>query len=89
MLNRRHIRVKVMQSIYAMHQNGSDSIEKEEKFLLYSIDNILDLYLIMVSSLIEIGKKEVVLLKVIGGKHDYPGDINVHRYAWEFFKSVQ
>ena len=34
------------------------------------------------------GKKEVVLLKVIGGKHDYPGDINVHRYAWEFFKSV-
>lgn len=35
------------------------------------------------------GKKEVVLLKVIGGKHDYPGDINVHRYAWEFFKSVQ
>jgi polyhydroxybutyrate depolymerase len=29
------------------------------------------------------------LLKVIGGKHDYPGDINVHRYAWEFFKSVQ
>jgi len=35
------------------------------------------------------GKKEVTLLKVIGGKHDYPGDINVHRYAWEFFKSVQ
>ncbi len=35
------------------------------------------------------GKKEVVLLKVIGGKHNYPGDINVHRYAWEFFKSVQ
>jgi polyhydroxybutyrate depolymerase len=34
------------------------------------------------------GKKEVVLLKVIGGKHDYPGDINVHRYVWEFFKSV-
>ena len=34
------------------------------------------------------GKKEVVLLKVIGGKHDYPGDINVHRYAWEFFKRV-
>lgn len=31
--------------------------------------------------------KEVVLLKVIGGKHDYPGDIDVHWYAWEFFKS--
>ncbi len=32
------------------------------------------------------GKPEVVLLKVIGGKHDYPGDIDVHVEAWEFFK---
>lgn len=31
-------------------------------------------------------KPEVVLLKVIGGKHDYPGDIDVHVEAWEFFK---
>lgn len=31
--------------------------------------------------------KEVVLLKVIGGKHDYPGDIDVHWNAWEFFKT--
>ena len=69
MLNRRHIRVKVMQSIYAMHQNGSDSIEKEEKFLLYSIDNILDLYLTMLSSLIEIGKKEAVFIDKSSQKH--------------------
>ena len=69
MLNRRHIRVKVMQSIYAMHQNGSDSIEKEEKFLLYSIDNLLDLYLIMLSSLIEIGKKEAVFIEKSSQKH--------------------
>jgi N utilization substance protein B len=68
-LNRRHIRVKVMQSIYAMHQNGSDSIEKEEKFLLYSIDNILDLYLTMLSSLIEIGKKEAVFIEKSSQKH--------------------
>ena len=47
-----------MQSIYAMHQNGADNLEKEEKFLFYSIDNILDLYLTMVSSLLEICKKE-------------------------------
>ena len=31
-------------------------------------------------------KPEVVLLKVIGGKHDYPNDIDVHLEAWEFFK---
>jgi len=32
------------------------------------------------------GKPEVVLLKVIGGKHDYPNDINVYEEAWAFFK---
>ena len=60
MVNRRHIRIKVMQTIYAMHQNGSDNLEKEEKFLFYSIDAIQDLYLIMLSSLIEICKTETI-----------------------------
>ena len=69
MLNRRHIRVKVMQSIYALHQKSSDDIEKEEKFLLHSIDSIQDLYLIMLSSLIEIRKKEIVYLEVSSKKH--------------------
>ena len=34
----------------------------------------------------EPNKPEVVLLKVIGGKHDYPNDIDVHLEAWAFFK---
>jgi transcription antitermination protein NusB len=68
-VNRRHIRVKVMQTIYAMHQNGSDDLEKEEKFLFYSIDAIQDLYLIMLSSLIEIGKQEAVFLHKSSLKH--------------------
>jgi len=68
-VNRRHIRVKVMQSIYAMHQNGSDNLEKEEKFLFYSIDAIQDLYLIMISSLIEICKKETDFLHKSSQKH--------------------
>lgn len=69
MVNRRHIRVKVMQTIYAMHQNGSDDLEKEEKFLFYSIDAIQDLYLIMLSSLIEICKKETIFLHKSSQKH--------------------
>jgi len=68
-VNRRHIRVKVMQSIYAMHQNGSDNLEKEEKFLFYSIDNIQDLYLTMISSLLEICKKESEFLHKSSLKH--------------------
>ncbi|MBK0369922.1 transcription antitermination factor NusB [Flavobacterium agrisoli] len=58
-----------MQTIYAMHQNGSDNLEKEEKFLFYSIDSIQDLYLIMVSSLIEICKKEAEFLHLSSKKH--------------------
>jgi N utilization substance protein B len=68
-VNRRHIRLKVMQTIYAMHQNGSDDLEKEEKFLFYSIDAIQDLYLIMLSSLIEIQKQEAVFLHKSSLKH--------------------
>lgn len=68
-LNRRHIRIKVMQTIYAMHQKGSDSLEKEEKFLLSSIENLMELYLIMLSSLIELANKENDFIEVSRKKH--------------------
>lgn len=58
-----------MQSIYAMHQNGSDSLEKEEKFLRHSIESLLDLYLIMLSSLIEIRKSEADFIEKSKKKH--------------------
>jgi N utilization substance protein B len=58
-----------MQSIYAMHQNSSDNIEKEEKFLLFSIENIQDLYLIMLSAMIEIRNKEIEFLEKSSRKH--------------------
>jgi polyhydroxybutyrate depolymerase len=32
------------------------------------------------------GKPEVSLLKVIGGQHNYPNDIDVFLYIWDFFK---
>ncbi|WP_417351470.1 transcription antitermination factor NusB [Flavobacterium alkalisoli] len=69
MLNRRHIRVKVMQSIYAMHQNGSDSLDKEERFLFQSIENVQDLYLIMLSALVEIRNSEELFLERSSKKH--------------------
>ena len=54
MLTRRHIRVKVMQSLYAMGQSKSDNLDKEEKFLFYSIEQMHDLFLINLQLLIEI-----------------------------------
>ena len=58
-----------MQSIYAMHQSGSDNLEKQEKFLQASLENIVDLYLIMLSSLVEIRKKEIEYQELAQQKH--------------------
>ena len=57
MLNRRHIRIKVMQTIYSFKGGESDSFDKEQKFLLYSLDNIYNLYLLLLSLLIEVHKR--------------------------------
>ncbi len=63
MVNRRHIRIKVMQSIYAMQQQHASDISKQERFLLKSIEDILDLYLIIASSLISIKNIELDFLE--------------------------
>ena len=54
MLNRRHIRIKVMQSVYALLQSKDDDLDKEEKFLNNSIQKIEELYVLMLSLLIEV-----------------------------------
>lgn len=69
LINRRHIRVKVLQTIYAMHQSGSDQLAKEERFLSASLDAIQDLYLIVLSILTEIRNKEVEFLDKSKKKH--------------------
>ena len=57
MLNRRHIRVKVMQTMYAFKGGESDDFSKDQKFLLFSIDNMYNLYLLLISLLIEVQKR--------------------------------
>nr|WP_237714662.1 transcription antitermination factor NusB [Algibacter luteus] len=57
MLNRRHIRVKVMQTMYAFKGSESDDFSKDQKFLLFSIDNMYNLYLLLLSLLIEVQKR--------------------------------
>ncbi|MFI0430121.1 transcription antitermination factor NusB [Mariniflexile sp. HMF6888] len=57
MLNRRHIRVKVMQTMYAFKGGESDDFSKDQKFLLFSIDNMYNLYLLLLSLLLEVQKR--------------------------------
>lgn len=56
MINRRHIRVKVMQSVYAMIHAKSDNIVKEEKFLRQSIDKMYDLYILSLDMLVRVNQ---------------------------------
>lgn len=45
MLNRRHLRIKVLQALYAYFQSDNDDYLKAEKELFGAIDRIYDLYL--------------------------------------------
>ncbi|PAW93681.1 transcription antitermination factor NusB [Mucilaginibacter sp. MD40] len=49
MLNRRHLRVKVLQSLYAYHQSDTKDIKLFEKNLLNSIDQVFEMYIWMLS----------------------------------------
>jgi transcription antitermination protein NusB len=58
-----------MQNIFAMHLSQSDNLDKEKKFLNYSIESIHELYLTMLSLLIEIQKREIDFLDKSSKKH--------------------
>jgi len=69
MLTRRHIRVKVLQSIYALRQGTQPDLEKQEKFLFYSIDQMLDLYALSLQLLVEMRKADRKFLVTSQQKH--------------------
>jgi len=54
MLTRRHIRVKVLQSLYAFYQSDEQDLDKQEKFLQFSINEILDLQAVMLQLMVAI-----------------------------------
>ncbi|MCT4629119.1 transcription antitermination factor NusB [Winogradskyella sp.] len=75
MLNRRHIRIKVMQSLYAFKGHESDDLAKDERFLMHSLDSMLDLYLSILALLTELHKKskdynEKLQKKLLGSDSD-------------------
>lgn len=69
MLTRRHIRVKVMQSIYALIQSKDDSLQKQEKFLKVSIANTYTLYLLWLGLFIEIQKRAAEQISLSAKKY--------------------
>lgn len=69
MLTRRHIRVKVLQSIYALRQSNNPELDKQEKFMFYSIEQMLDLYALTLQMLVEMRLAEEKFLKTSQKKH--------------------
>ncbi|SDF38986.1 NusB antitermination factor [Mucilaginibacter pineti] len=54
MLNRRHLRVKVLQALYAFHQSDTQDIRANEKNMLHSIDQVFEMYIWMLSLIAEV-----------------------------------
>jgi len=69
MINRRHIRVKVMQSVYSMLKSHSDDVTREEKFLKFSIQKMYDLYVLNLQLLVEVQKLAAKKIAISKKKH--------------------
>ncbi len=58
-----------MQTIYAFKGSESDDFSKDQKFLLFSIDNMYQLYLLLIALLIEVQKRAENDLQKKKNKH--------------------
>ncbi|MDR0969038.1 MAG: transcription antitermination factor NusB [Lentimicrobiaceae bacterium] len=54
MLNRRYLRVKVLQALYAYYQSGNNQLDQGEKQLLLSINKLYELFIWQLSFLVEL-----------------------------------
>ena len=68
MLTRRHIRIKVMQSLFAMKQKESDQLDTEMKFLKNSMDQVRILFIANLDLLIALRKHAANILELSKAK---------------------
>ncbi|MCE1200568.1 MAG: transcription antitermination factor NusB [Bacteroidia bacterium] len=54
MLSRRHLRVKVLQALYAWFQSGSTSLDQGDKQLILSINKLYELFIYQLSFIVEL-----------------------------------
>lgn len=56
MLSRRHLRIKVLQGLYAFVQSGNDRLDSGERELMKSLDKLYELFIFQLSFLVELKK---------------------------------
>jgi N utilization substance protein B len=54
MLNRRHLRIKVLQILYAFYQSNENDVLKAQKEVLFSVERMYDMYLYLLLTMAEI-----------------------------------
>ncbi len=69
MLNRRQLRVKVLQALYAYNQSENKEITSHEKLLLQSVDKVFEMYIWMLSLINEIVQYAAVDAEERANKH--------------------
>lgn len=77
MINRRHIRLKVMQSLYAYFTSQEKDLAKAQKQMLKQIDSITQLYFILLSLLPALAHFSKVFLDEQKQKH-FPTDSDIN-----------
>lgn len=60
MLNRRHLRVKALQVLYSYQQSESRDIKPFEKALLLTVDKVYEMYVCLLSLLVEVADYSII-----------------------------
>ncbi|MGV3687201.1 MAG: transcription antitermination factor NusB [Daejeonella sp.] len=60
MLNRRHLRVKALQVLYSYQQSESKDVKPFEKALLKTVDRVYEMYIWMLSLLVEVADYSII-----------------------------
>ena len=69
MLNRRHLRVKTLQVLYSYQQSESKEVKPFENALLQNVDRVFELYVWLLSLLIEVAEYSVIDVEERANKH--------------------
>lgn len=66
MLNRRHLRIKILHALYAFEQSKDNNISRAEKELFHSIQKMYEMYLFLMQIMVEI--RDSAEIKIEEGK---------------------
>lgn len=77
MLNRRHLRIKILQALYAYYQNEDRDIAQADQQLFFSIDKMYEMYLYLLLLIVEMQGKAIEKIEA-GRNKRLPSEEDLH-----------